>query len=91
MAWYAVFERATGRLESLGTVLAEEIPAEFDVIELPGAPDDSEMWDEPSRRFIPRPPKVIVDLLNSPLLATLNPVQRRLVEKIVEEGRFARG
>jgi hypothetical protein len=90
MAWFAVVERATGRLESVGTVLAEQLPPHLEAIELPSAPGDN-MWDEASRTFVPRPPKVIIDLLESPLFTTLTPPQRALLNRIAEEGRYVRG
>ncbi len=63
MPYFAIYETATGRLRSLGTVLADPMPPEFTVVDIGSAPADNTMWDEATRTFIPRPPKVFVDRL----------------------------
>lgn len=55
MPWYAVFESATGRLHSVGSVLADPLPSGLQSVELPGAPSRSDEWDEALRSFRARP------------------------------------
>ncbi len=65
MAWYAVYETDTGRLVSLGTVLAEPFPAGLSTVALSAEPDlPTAMWDAPTRAFVPRPAKVLADRMN---------------------------
>ena len=74
--WYAICRTATGRLESLGTVVADDNYLESNgltKIPLASAPDQQhQMWDEASRVFVPRPPKIARDL----------------VEEFVNDGEF---
>ena len=72
MPWYALYDKLTGRLHSLGTILAEKIPDSLAVKELSGwgesdnqaeAEPPGIMWDEVTRDFIARPPKVLIDRL----------------------------
>ncbi|KKK55825.1 hypothetical protein LCGC14_3070680 [marine sediment metagenome] len=63
MTYFAVYETSTGILRSLGTVLADPMPPQFTVIDIGTSPADNTMWDETTRTFIPRPPKVFVDRL----------------------------
>lgn len=64
MACFALYETATGRLHGLGHIVADPLPDGFSVM-LVGddPPDASVMWDEATRSFIPRPPKVVIDRL----------------------------
>lgn len=72
MPWYALYDKLNGRLHSLGTVLAEKIPDDLEIKELSGWGTTGEqaldeppniMWDEATRDFITRPPKVLIDRL----------------------------
>ena|SRR3990167_5317272 len=63
MTWFAVFETLTGRLHSIGEVLADPLPVDLSTLVLAGQPDASQMWDQDTRQFIARPPKVLVDRL----------------------------
>lgn len=72
MPWYSLYDKLTGRLHSLGTVLAEEITDGLEAKELSGWGTTGEqckdeppniMWDETTRDFIPRPAKVLIDRL----------------------------
>lgn len=58
--WFYVVEDATGRLLS---ETDQEVAAGSgrSVVSRPERADSSVMWDEVSRAFIPRPPKVLVD------------------------------
>ena len=51
---YAVFEKATGRLHSTGSVLADPMPKQFEVKELGETfnPEGLE-WDPTTRMFVP--------------------------------------
>ena len=58
--WYGVYEKATGRLHSLTSEggLADPMPAEYGVVELPAAFDGSmEGWEwlPQQRRLVPDP------------------------------------
>lgn len=79
MAWEAIVNEATGRLVSVGTVIADPLPAGLVSISLPSRPPDVDMWDEATRGFIPRPVKVLADRLDD--LDAMQPfrvaVQRR--------------
>ena len=70
--WFAIYNNDTGQLISVGTVLGD-VPDGHAAVMLPDRPDDFEMWDEPSRAFVQRPPKVLVDrlqdLINDPRYA----------------------
>jgi len=67
MPWYALYDKLTGRLHSLGTVLAEAIPDNLAIKELSGWGTSGEQAkDEPPGimwGFIIRPPKVLIDRL----------------------------
>lgn len=75
MPWYAVVEKATGRLESVGTVVASPLPSSLEALQLAGEPDASQVWDQASRSFKPRPAVVMVDRLTDldadPALSTV--------------------
>ena len=94
--WYAVYETATGRLASIGSVLANPLPTGMTALPLAAEPTSADMWDEATRTFIPRPPKVMRDLVDTiladPDLPALNPVNRdrlrNVLVKHVVEGRF---
>lgn len=89
MPWYAVYETTTGKLVSLGTVLAQTLPANLTAKDLGlNKPPDLQMWDEATRSFVPRPAKVLVDrvagLIADPVLAStwarLTPSQRSILQ-----------
>ena len=77
--WYAICRASTGRLESLGTVVADDgyLAANGLVkIALAKPPDDAEMWDEATRAFVPRPVRVprdlVEELLGDPEFPSVN-------------------
>lgn len=88
MTWYAVYETATGRLKSLGTVLANPMPVEFTVQVLAAEPASDQMWDEATRTFVPRPAKIILDLVDKIMadadLSTLNATARTRIRTVLE-------
>lgn len=75
MAWTAVYESATGRLESVGQIVADPLPVGFEAVVLPGRPESGEMWDAGTRWFVSRPIEVLIDriqdLTNDPVLAAV--------------------
>lgn len=63
MIWRAIYNSSDGRLRSVGSVWTE--PPGTDFREYAEKPDDSEnMWDEATRNFIPRPPKILIDRMD---------------------------
>lgn len=78
MSWKAVVEKATGRLHSYAEEahLADPMPPEFEVVDLPEKPDwDTQIWDPALRTLAPKPVRVraftpaqkqaLIDLLSS--------------------------
>lgn len=63
MTWYAIYNKSTGRLVSLGTVITDPLPAHLEAVTLADKPADSEMWDEATKAYVPRPAKVLMDRL----------------------------
>lgn len=62
--WYAVAVAITGRLVSVGTVVGDDLPPEYVVLDLEGEPDLSEvMWDEYTKTFVDRPDPDVGDRL----------------------------
>lgn len=59
--WYAI-HNADGELVSLGTVLADPLPAGLAATVLDGEPDlAAQQWDSVARAFVPRPAPRIID------------------------------
>ena len=92
MTWFAVHEIATGRLVSMATVVADPLPPGLTKKNLgAGKPPDTEMWDEATTSFVPRPPKTLIDRFDDDLLThvefkqfqnvynSLNPGQQKQV------------
>lgn len=64
MTYFAIYETASGRLHSIGDVLAAELNPAYTALELPSKPNlKNVMWDEVSKNFIARPPKILADRL----------------------------
>lgn len=63
MSWQALYDVATGRLISVGDVVADALPDGLAALPLAGSPADSDMWDAATRSFVARPAKVLVDRL----------------------------
>lgn len=61
MAYFMLYETATGRPISLSSVEADPIRAGRTSVDIGSAPSPDTMWDNATRAFIPRPPKVFVD------------------------------
>jgi len=63
MAWYAVHDAVSGRLISVGQVVADPMPLDRVALLLLDRPADTQVWDEALRQFVARPAKVPVDRL----------------------------
>lgn len=63
MPWYAVTEKSTGNLVSLGSVVAPSLPGHLEAKEIGESPPDlsAQQWDPITKVLIPRPPVVMVD------------------------------
>lgn len=60
MAYYAVYRSVSGELISLGTILAEVLPAGLVAVDLIIPPPDGHVWNAVSLAFVaPTPPRVI--------------------------------
>jgi len=67
--WFAIYEKATGRLRSLASVKSDPLSEELDFVEFADRPDVSaDMWDAATTSYIPRPPKVLIDRFDGDLL-----------------------
>lgn len=66
MAWTALADKATGRLVSIGTRLADDAATRYDLIPLGETPPDwsVSMWDAATRTVVARPPIVWADRLD---------------------------
>lgn len=63
MPWTALYDTTTGRLLSVGTVVANPLPSGTATLDMAQAPTRADMWDETTRAFIARPAKVQIDRL----------------------------
>jgi len=70
MAWFALYNTASGQILSVGTVIADPLPAGVTLLQLAGQPSDNEMWDQVNKTFVVRPAKVLVDRLDDLLADT---------------------
>jgi len=51
--WYAIVEKATGRLHAVDTILADPMPAVFKVVELgEDFIEEGQKWDVPTQTFV---------------------------------------
>lgn len=61
--WYAICRDSSHALVSLGTVVADPLPAGLHLHALDKEPTGEQMWNPATQGFIPRPPKVVIDRL----------------------------
>lgn len=61
--WFAVCVKLGGRLISVGTVVGDDLPPEWEVLDLSAPPRDDQVWDEESKSFVDRPAHEIKDRL----------------------------
>ena len=88
MSYFMLYETATGRPISLSSVEVVTLRPGTTSLDIDTKPTNDQMWDEASRSFIPRPPKVFVDRLEdfksrpgmSGLFNALNPPQKQVIE-----------
>lgn len=73
--WFAVYEKESGNLVSVGTVLTDPMPEHLAVSEIGDREDANELhekyeWDSANRQFVEKPPAPAVeqDLSNMPQL-----------------------
>jgi len=67
VGWWAIHEIATGRLESIAQVIADDATLAARGLtkkSIPGPAGNNEIWDEPTLAFVQRPAKVFIDRLN---------------------------
>lgn len=72
--WHYLYEAGTGRLLSETEAdAAPDVPVGVAVLSRDSRAEDTEMWEEASKSFAPRPAKVLVDrltdLANDPVLS----------------------
>lgn len=85
--WYAIVEEVTGRLHSVGSVVADVLPFGLIKIPLEKEPTTDDMWDEKLQKFVLRPAKEVVDRLEDFLdqpgvreaLVALTPAQYKAI------------
>ena len=87
MAYFMLYETATGRPVSLSSVEANPIRPGFTSIDIGSAPSPDTMWDMATASYIPRPPKVFIDRIEDlrkrpgmvQLWQSLGPAQRNVL------------
>ena len=88
--WYAVVETKTGRLHSTGTILADPMPKQYEVIELGEDWQDTidKEWDPKTKTFIPS--QFLTRLSNyalayKPWIAALTAAQKQDLVSLVRD------
>lgn len=83
MKWFAVCEKATGRLVSTGTVVADPLDSGLEKIELADAPDFSAQdWDPAAKALVAKAPAttrvdmLVGDAAVTAMLAKLTPAEQ---------------
>ena len=87
--WYAIIEKATGRLHSTGTVLADPMPKEYEVKELGESFSQEGLeWDASTKAFMISQfmQRVQTYALNRyPWIATLTASQKQDLKSLITE------
>ena len=66
--WYAVCDKLTGKLKSVGTVISNPLKPENEAIKLGENFDQrGKVWDEKTKQFIDRPDPVLASAVKSNL------------------------
>ena len=88
MTWYAVVDKQTGEAVSFGTVLADELPAHLEAIEIAAQPSkgDGTRWDSATRRIVDIPTPPVVDKVG---LVLADPVVAAITAKLTAGERAA--
>ena len=83
MSWFAVYEKATGRLVSTGTVVADPLDPGLEKVALSAAPDFSAQdWDPVAKTLVAkaaatsRVEMLVGDSAVAAMLAKLTPAER---------------
>lgn len=91
MAWFVVVDDTTGRLQTAAfqDPVAPSVNPPLIVIPLAGPPSRNEMWDEGTRTYVPRPPRIYVDraqdVINDPRLNNVNQGTKNQVLNVINE------
>lgn len=64
MSYFMLYETATGRPISQSSVAADPVRAGYTSLDIGTKPSSDTMWDETTKAFIARPPKVFVDRID---------------------------
>ena len=90
MAWFAVVEKATGRLLSTGTVVAASLPDTVEVLPIDEQPGEMKEWDAATKTLKDRPveaPRLdqfLGDSIVGTLLQKLNAADRQALRNKLE-------
>lgn len=92
MAWFAVYEKATGRLVSTGTVVADPLDPGLEKAALAAAPDFSAQdWDPAAKALVAKAPAatrvemLVGDAAVAAMLAKLTPAERIALRQKLED------
>lgn len=88
MSWWAIVEEPSGRLKSVGDVLADPLASALTAILLPSQQDQQGMiWDQVTRTFIlhvivPRPSSVDL-VMSQPEIQAMNNLNQDRVRTVI--------
>lgn len=87
--WYALYEKSTGRLHSIGTLLGDYDLSKYELKQYNRVIDfGTEMWNESIKDFEPRPKKVmknIVDEITDDSRLAIPSSEKNKLKVILEE------
>lgn len=90
--WFAIVDRATGEAVSFGTVIADELPAHLEAIEIPAQPSKRALtrWDAATKGIVNMPappprPDVVTELLADPVVSAITEKLSRGERTALEE------
>ena len=83
MTWFAIYEKATGRLVSTGTVVADPLDPGLEKVALAAAPEfGAQDWDPTAKALVAKAPAttrvdmLVGDAAVAAMLAKLTPAER---------------
>jgi len=92
MSWFAIYEKATGRLVSTGTVVADPLDPGLEKVALAAAPDFSAQdWDPTAKALVAKAPAatrvemLIGDSAVAAMLAKLTPAERIALRQTLDD------
>ncbi len=91
MAWFAVVEKATGKLLSTGTVVDGNLPATLEVLPIAEQPGEASEWDEATKSLKPRPQRphrldeFLADAVVASIMQSLTPAQRQALRTKLDD------